>query len=52
MPFSRSTFKAFMDVTSHLQYVEKRWANKIAEGFTNGASRGGDKQNALVQPAP
>jgi NAD(P)H dehydrogenase (quinone) len=42
-------FKAFMDATSHLQYVEKRWANKVAAGFTNGASRGGDKQNSLVQ---
>jgi multimeric flavodoxin WrbA len=42
-------FKAFMDATSRLQYVEKRWADKIAAGFTNGASRGGDKQNSLVQ---
>src|ERR1700686_4631331 len=42
-------FKAFMDATSHLQYVEKRWAGKIAAGFTNGASRGGDKQTSLVQ---
>jgi NAD(P)H dehydrogenase (quinone) len=42
-------FKAFMDATSHLQYVEKCWAGKIAAGFTNGASRGGDKQNSLVQ---
>ena len=42
-------FKAFMDETSHLQYAEKRWANKVAAGFTNGASRGGDKQNSLVQ---
>jgi multimeric flavodoxin WrbA len=42
-------FKAFMDETSHLQYVEKRWTNKIAAGFTTGASRGGDKQNSLVQ---
>lgn len=42
-------FKAFMDATSNLQYVEKRWAGKIAAGFTNGASRGGDKQNSLVQ---
>jgi NAD(P)H dehydrogenase (quinone) len=42
-------FKAFMDATSHLQYVQKRWANKVAAGFTNGASRGGDKQNSLVQ---
>jgi NAD(P)H dehydrogenase (quinone) len=42
-------FKAFMDATSNLQYAEKRWAGKIAAGFTNGASRGGDKQNSLVQ---
>jgi len=42
-------FKAFMDATSHQQYVQKRWANKVAAGFTNGASRGGDKQNSLVQ---
>ena len=42
-------FKAFMDATSHLQYAEKRWANKVAAGFTNGASRGGDKQNSLIQ---
>src|ERR1700751_3824436 len=42
-------FKAFMDDTSHLQYAEKRWANKVAAGFTNGASRGGDKQTSLVQ---
>lgn len=42
-------FKAFMDATSPLQYGEKRWANKVAAGFTNGASRGGDKQNSLVQ---
>jgi NAD(P)H dehydrogenase (quinone) len=42
-------FKAFMDATSHLQYAEKRWAGKVAAGFTNGASRGGDKQNSLVQ---
>jgi len=42
-------FKAFMDASSHLQYAEKRWANKVAAGFTNGASRGGDKQNSLVQ---
>ncbi|MDB5982085.1 MAG: flavodoxin family protein [Pseudomonas sp.] len=42
-------FKAFMDATSHLQYVEKRWTNKVAAGFTTGTSRGGDKQNSLVQ---
>lgn len=29
--------------------VEKRWTGKIAAGFTNGVSRGGDKQNSRVQ---
>ena len=42
-------FKAFMDATSKLQYVEKRGEGKVAAGFTNGASRGGDKQNSLIQ---
>src|ERR1700682_5047702 len=42
-------FKAFMDATSTLQYAQKRWEGKIAAGFTNGASRGGDKQTSLVQ---
>lgn len=42
-------FKAFMDATSHLQYAQKRWANKVAAGFTNGGSRGGDKQTSLIQ---
>ena len=42
-------FKAFMDATSNLQYGEKRWAGKLAAGFTNGASRGGDKQTSLIQ---
>src|SRR5580700_1755972 len=42
-------FKAFMDATSKLQYAEKRWEGKVAAGFTNGASRGGDKQTSLIQ---
>src|ERR1700722_19138244 len=42
-------FKAFMDATSNLQYAEKRWEGKVAAGFTNGASRGGDKQTSLIQ---
>jgi hypothetical protein len=29
--------------------AEKHWAAKMAAGFTNGASRGGDKQNSRVQ---
>ena len=42
-------FKAFMDATSRLQYAEKRWEGKVAAGFTNGVSRGGDKQTSLIQ---
>lgn len=42
-------FKAFMEASSTLQYSEKRWTDKLAAGFTNGGSRGGDKQNSLIQ---
>jgi NAD(P)H dehydrogenase (quinone) len=35
-------FKAFVDATSKIQYGQKRWEGKVAAGFTNGASRGGD----------
>jgi len=42
-------FKTFMHETSHIHSAEKRWEGKVAAGFTNGASRGGDKQNSLVQ---
>lgn len=42
-------FKAFMDASSPVVAVEKRWNGKIAGGFTNAGSRGGDKQNSLIQ---
>jgi NAD(P)H dehydrogenase (quinone) len=41
--------KAFMDASSPVVAVEKRWNGKIAGGFTNAGSRGGDKQNSLIQ---
>jgi NAD(P)H dehydrogenase (quinone) len=41
--------KAFMDASSPVVAVEKRWIGKIADGFTNAGSRGGDKQNSLIQ---
>ena len=44
-----AAFKTFMEASSHVQYSEKRWADKLAAGFTNGGSRGGDKQNSLIQ---
>ncbi len=40
-------FKAFMDATSKL-WMEQKWKNKIAAGFTNSASQSGDKLNTLV----
>jgi len=41
-------FKAFMDETGEL-WLERRWANKIAAGFTCAVSTGGDKLNTLMQ---
>src|SRR5258708_21034247 len=41
-------FKAFMDATSNLQYVEKRWEGKVAAGFPNGPVPRGDNQNSLI----
>lgn len=41
--------KAFMDASSPVVAVEKRWNGKIAGGFTNAGSTGGDKQNSLIQ---
>lgn len=42
-------FKTFMDASSRIRYREKRWANKLAAGFTNAASRSGDKLSSLMQ---
>ena len=41
-------FKAFMDASSKV-WMQRTWANKIAAGFTNSASRSGDKLNSLIQ---
>jgi NAD(P)H dehydrogenase (quinone) len=42
-------FKMFMDATSRRVFFEQKWKNKVAAGFTNGASRSGDKLNTLQQ---
>lgn len=42
-------FKMFMDATSHRVFLQQKWKNKIAAGFTNAASRSGDKLNTLQQ---
>jgi multimeric flavodoxin WrbA len=43
-------FKIFMDATSRSVFAKGgTWKNKVAAGFTNAASRSGDKLNTLVQ---
>ena len=39
--------KKFMEATSG-RWMEFKWADKLAAGFTNSASRNGDKQNTLL----
>ncbi len=43
-------FKLFMDKTSKT-WMEQKWKNKIAAGFTNSGGLSGDKLNSLVQLA-
>ncbi|MBC7797608.1 MAG: flavodoxin family protein [Pyrinomonadaceae bacterium] len=40
-------FKEFMDKSSK-QWLEQKWKNKIAGGFTNSSSPSGDKLNTLT----
>ena len=42
--------KAFMEATSG-RWMEGRWVDKLAGGFTNSGSQNGDKQNTLVDLA-
>lgn len=39
--------KRFMEATSG-RWMEQKWADKLAAGFTNSGSQNGDKQNTLV----
>ena len=39
--------KAFMEASS-VRWMEQKWADKLAAGFTNSGSQNGDKQNTLV----
>ena len=39
--------KKFMEATS-ARWMEMKWADKLAAGFTNSAAQNGDKQNTLV----
>lgn len=39
--------KKFMEATS-ARWMEMKWADKLAAGFTNSGSQNGDKQNTLI----
>jgi NAD(P)H dehydrogenase (quinone) len=43
-------FKTFMDASSK-QWLQGKWKNKVAGGFTNSGSMSGDKLNSLIQLA-
>lgn len=42
--------KTFMESTSG-RWMERKWADKLAAGFTNSGSQNGDKQNTLIDIA-
>lgn len=48
MGSAAATFKVFMEATS-TRWMEQKWANKLAAGFTNSGSMNGDKQNTLIE---
>lgn len=41
-------FKKFMEASSKF-WMEQKWKDKLAAGFTNSASQNGDKLNSLVE---
>jgi multimeric flavodoxin WrbA len=50
MGSASAQFKTFMDATSQTVFAKGgKWANKVAAGFTNSASRSGDKLATLQQ---
>jgi multimeric flavodoxin WrbA len=52
MGSASAQFKTFMDATSRTVFAKGSvWKDKIAAGFTNSASRSGDKLNTLQQLA-
>jgi multimeric flavodoxin WrbA len=48
MGSASGAFKTFMDATSEV-FTSGAWRDKIAAGFTNSASRSGDKLATLIQ---
>jgi len=52
MGSASAPFKVFMDATSHAVFAKgSAWKNKIAAGFSNSASRSGDKLATIIQIA-
>lgn len=47
MASNSAEMKKFMEATSP-RWMEQKWADKLAAGFTNSGSQNGDKQNTLV----
>ena len=48
MGSASAAFKGFMEASSS-RWMEQRWANKLAAGFTNSGSMSGDKESTLHQ---
>jgi len=48
MGSASAVFKTFMEASSG-RWMEQKWANKLAAGFTNSGSMNGDKQNTLIE---
>lgn len=48
MGSASAAFKGFMEASSS-RWMEQRWANKLASGFTNSGSMSGDKESTLHQ---
>ncbi len=48
MGSASAVFKGFMEASSG-RWMEQRWANKLAAGFTNSGSMSGDKESTLHQ---
>lgn len=43
-----AVFKQFMEDSTGPAFVEQKWKNKIAAGFTNSGAEHGDKLNSLM----
>jgi multimeric flavodoxin WrbA len=49
MGSASAVFKMFLEAAFRPHWLEQRWKDKIAAGFTNSASQNGDKLSTLLQ---